>query len=1366
MGQRSMFKVLLTGILCLSILVVPALAQDMRPPMEIRVGVYENAPKVFTAENGQVVGLFPDLLKYIAHQEGWTLKYVPGTWAECLGRLERGDLDVMVDVAFSEARAKRFEFSSETVLINWGMLYTRRGLRIDSVVDLQGKRVAVMQGSIHTDGTRGIKSLLRDFDIECALIEVTDYQGVFSLLDRAQADVGVVNRLFGTLHQKKYGVVPSPVVFNPRHLRFAFPKKGRFDRHVLERIDHHLAFLKDNFGSVYHRAISAYLSGLPNAWALVRPFGMEDRPIALTPKEREWLQKHPVVRIGVDAAYAPYSFVDENGQYQGAAMDFVALISNRLGITMEVVPGLSWPEIVEGSRKRELDVIVTAVKTREREKFLGFTQEYLPTPLVIMTRQEDDSIRGPWGLSGKKVALVKGYSSTQRVITEHPAVDPLLVKTSLEGLRAVSAGNAQAYVGVLGVSTHLAEDNGIVNLKVAASYDMVSNAQRFAVRKDWPELVSILDKVLDAISEDQKLSVLRKWAPITLELQKAADSRLSRAELEWLQRHKAMRLGVAPAWAPFEYFDESGKYSGVVSDFVRLLNERMNVSMQPIQGLTWAQMLHEAGAGKVDVISTIMKTFEHSEQILFTEPYLSLPLVVITREDYKFINGIGDLSGAKIAVARGYVTQQYLERDFPGHDLVLVDDLEEAVDAVSNGKADALLETIAVTKYAERQMGIKNLRVAATTPYRYELSFGVRKDWPDLVWILNKSLANITETEKALLYDKWVNPRIERHVDWLKVGMSASFILLIAAVIVGLVLHSNRRLSAEIAERKKAERALQSAHDELEQRVKERTAELAETNVSLRAEIAERIRMEEFWRRYDFMVNTSKDMSSLINTDYTYEAVNDSYCRNMNRDRQEITGHTVADIWGEKVFRKKIGHNLNKCFAGEEVNYQEWFDVPNLGTQCLNVTYYPYRNHENKITHAVVVSNNITDFKGVEGALRESEEKYRNLVERANDGIVIIHNGLIKYANPSAIHLSGETTEGMRGKPFADYIHPDKVDKLVKGYNLLMSGEDVKSIFETIFKAKDGSYVYAEVNASLITYEGVPADLVIIRDITERKQAEADLQRAHDELEIKVAERTAELAVAKERAEESDRLKSAFLAAMSHELRTPLNSIIGFTGIMLQGLVGTLNAEQTKQLGMVRDSAHHLLSLINDVLDISKIEAGQLEIASESFDMRSSIDKVVQSVTPLADKKGLLLVAEIAPEVGQINSDRRRVEQILINLVNNALKFTDTGEVRISAQVVGCRLPLAALKKDFNLKAPKCIEICVADSGIGIKPEDIEKLFAAFQQIETGLARRYEGTGLGLSICKKLVKMLGGDIRAESEGPEKGSTFTLILPLD
>ncbi len=250
------------------------------------------------------------------------------------------------------------------------------------------------------------------------------------------------------------------------------------------------------------------------------------------------------------------------------------------------------------------------------------------------------------------------------------------------------------------------------------------------------------------------------------------------------------------------------------------------------------------------------------------------------------------------------------------------------------------------------------------------------------------------------------------------------------------------------------------------------------------------------------------------------------------------------------------------------------------------------------------------------------------------------------------------------------------------------------------------------------------------------------------ELEQSVARRTEELKVAMERAQDADHLKSAFLATMSHELRTPLNSIIGFTGILLQLLAGPLNEEQTKQLTMIRDSARHLLALINDVLDISKIEAGQLEIVKQPFDLRLAVEDVLQTVMPQAAKKGLSLSAAIASTVGIVESDNRRVKQILINLVSNAVKFTEHGEVHIDCRINEGRL-----------------ETRIRDTGIGIGQQDMDKLFKPFRQIDTGLTRSHEGTGLGLSICKKLVEMLGGSIRVESE-PGVGSTFIFTLPIE
>lgn len=264
----------------------------------------------------------------------------------------------------------------------------------------------------------------------------------------------------------------------------------------------------------------------------------------------------------------------------------------------------------------------------------------------------------------------------------------------------------------------------------------------------------------------------------------------------------------------------------------------------------------------------------------------------------------------------------------------------------------------------------------------------------------------------------------------------------------------------------------------------------------------------------------------------------------------------------------------------------------------------------------------------------------------------------------------------------------------------------------------------------------------VFRDITVHKETE-------QALEAQVGERTAELESSLAQLAEANRIKDDFLASMSHELRTPLNSIIGFSGILSQGMAGPLNGEQQKQIGIIRDSGERLLGLVNDVLDLSRIEAGKVEVTPEEFDLVALTEAMVETIRPMADSKGLTVSVESPDTIVPMWTDREKVGQILLNLLSNAVKYTDSGSVR--AIVEGSRDGITA-------------QVSVVDTGSGVPEEDLEGLFDRFATVR-GLVRRVEdGAGLGLSISRRLATLLGGTLCAES-ALGIGSTFTLKVPV-
>ncbi|MFP5487875.1 MAG: PAS domain-containing sensor histidine kinase, partial [Acidimicrobiia bacterium] len=385
-------------------------------------------------------------------------------------------------------------------------------------------------------------------------------------------------------------------------------------------------------------------------------------------------------------------------------------------------------------------------------------------------------------------------------------------------------------------------------------------------------------------------------------------------------------------------------------------------------------------------------------------------------------------------------------------------------------------------------------------------------------------------------------------------------------------------------------------------------------------------------------------------------------------------------------------------------------------------------------------------------AAERSEREFSDRMIDSMPGVVYFYDvdGRFLRWNHNFETVTGYSADEIAGMHPLDFFAGDdrpRVEERIA--DVFTRGE---TSVEADFVDRDGRPTPYFFTGRQVEYQGRTCLVGVGIDISERVRATEALHELNEGLERTVAARTAELRTALFQAEAADRIKSAFLATMSHELRTPLNSIIGFTGIVLQEMAGPLTDEQRTQLGMVRNSARHLLALINDVLDISKIEAGQLDVSCDEFDLGASVQHVTATVGPMADAKGLRLETRVSDDLGSMVSDRRRVEQILLNLLSNAVKFTERGSVTLT---VDRRQGDGADR----------IVMRVEDTGIGIPADQLGTLFQPFRQLDTGLTRQHDGSGLGLAICRRLAELMGGEVTARSEFGV-GSEFTVVLPRD
>lgn len=390
-----------------------------------------------------------------------------------------------------------------------------------------------------------------------------------------------------------------------------------------------------------------------------------------------------------------------------------------------------------------------------------------------------------------------------------------------------------------------------------------------------------------------------------------------------------------------------------------------------------------------------------------------------------------------------------------------------------------------------------------------------------------------------------------------------------------------------------------------------------------------------------------------------------------------------------------------------------------------------------------------------EEALRQSDERYRLIADNSSDVIWLMElpGKTFTYISPSIEKLRGWTPEEVMRQPIEAVMTAESLAKANAALNASLANiarGDPASRFSTMEveqPCKDGRIITTEiVTTILLDAQGKPEKILgITRDISERKRADRELETYRLHLENMVEERTVDLLLAKDAAEAANRAKSTFLANMSHELRTPMNAIMGMTELALRR---SEDDRQREQLHKVVGASRHLLAIINDILDISKIEAGRLELEKAGFRLGGVIENLRSMVGENARKKGLLLQVDLPAELAErpLEGDPLRLGQVLINLTGNAIKFTERGKIVIRAGIVSEEMDSLLVRLE------------VEDSGIGIAPEDQRRLFTAFEQADGSTTRRYGGTGLGLAISKRLVGLMQGEIGVDSQ-PGQGSTF-------
>ncbi|MCC6694086.1 MAG: transporter substrate-binding domain-containing protein [Candidatus Hydrogenedentes bacterium] len=1053
-------------------------------------------------------------------------------------------------------------------------------------------------------------------------------------------------------------------------------------------------------------ADGAPLSGLPqgveSASAEVGPSGYSELPgrpsnrIDVSPEERAWLSEHPVIRVAALSDWPPFDFAGPEGDYTGIDADVVRRLAELAGFQIEEVPG-KWPDLYRMLRNGELDLCPGMQESAERREDVLFTHSFLSFPHAIYSRGELEGVTRVSDLAGKRVAVESNYYEHEYLAKNHPGIELVVVPNSLEALIKVSNGEAEAYIGNVAVSSYHIDKNVLTNLHMGSMADLGQLELTIGVRKDYPILVGILNKAIAALTPEEKHAIVRRHVVARPQVS------LTEEERAWIRAHPEIRLGIDPEFAPFEFAGKDGKYLGMASDYVRLLNDRMGLNMQVVEKGSWEQAVSMAKDRELDVLPCVGRTREREALYVFSQPYLSWHRVVITRLDTPFTGDLQDLADYRVAVQKGSSHHGYIVEK-TALDFMPCETFEETLMAVARGDADAALGNAATSAYWIRSLGLTNLKLAVPLgDSADDLHFAVRNDWPELAGIIDKGLQSITEEEAVTIRQKWMEIDVQPGNDLRRIG--AVVALTIAAVVPVLLLIAvhYRRLRREMEVRLRTQSALEASEANY------RTLVESANSVILRMKPDGTVTFFNTFAERFLEYSASEIVGKSVIGTIVPET--DSAGRDLRNLMEEL---------GREPERFQVNENENMTKAGRRV----WIAWTNR----------PLYDAQGNLSEVLCVGNDVTEPRKTADMLRRYEFIVNTVEEMMS---VVSAEGIYEAVNDAWCAMVGVSREEAVGSPVSGVWTEAVSNEFIKPrIDACLAGQRVS--YETILDLPAKGKRYCEVRMYPFTghTHAVTYVIVVAKDVTERKKYEAELEEA------KLA------------AEAGNRAKSVFLANMSHEIRTPMNAVLGYTQL-LQRIPG-LSPEQEYALDAIRRSGDHLLRLISDILELSRIESGHTHLELTTFNLSEMLNDLDVMFRVRTNHKRIAFEVEASEDLPiHIRADRNRIFQVLINLVGNALRHTDRGRVTVRA-----RRNLEAASSHTHVH----LLFEVEDTGHGIEAADLEAIFGSFAQAGSKGSRQ-GGAGLGLTISRSFARMMGGDVSVSSE-LGKGTCFRFTVAVE